>query len=1089
MSRKPSGRTVLSFLGDFAEWLGRPHQQARRRPAQRRLRIESLESRSLLTANPGGTIQGVAFNDLTGNGLTVDDTRLSSITINLYKDGGNGTFQGATPGSDDTLVGSVLTSALGSYAFDHLDAGTYFAQEVAPGSYLPLSTNPVTVVISAAAAKGTPGPAIDTFLTNQNVDASSLGSTTVANSITAPEAIGGHRDMFAQLTSAFGDVSLTANAFNQHLLEYNSTATGAGQRIITWDGPNSANPAVLNPTGLNHVDLTGGGLATGFYLALGADHDNGVVTMKVYKDGNNWSQASAAIPNTGGGAASQSIFIPFSSFTIGGGSGAGNFTDVGAVQLLIEGNSAVNGQISQVTTAGPTVFAANFANYQAASIGDFVFWDLNKSGVQTGSNPGASNVTVQLLQNNVAIATTTTDAQGAYHFNNLTPGVYSVKFITSNGTLFTTQDAGNNDALDSDPNPATGITSTFTLSSGQNDTTHDAGLVPIDLSITKTVNNPTATVGTNVTFVISLTNGSGYSQATGVTVGDVLPAGLTFVSATPGAGTTFNSSTGVWNVGNLASGATTSLSIIATVASGGVKTNTAIVTGADEVDVGTPHQASATVTPPGSIGDFAFWDMNKNGIQDASETAAANIGVQLLQNGAVIASTTTNAQGAYLFNNVAPGNYSLKFVSPNGSVITAQDQGNNDALDSDPDPSTGLTSTFALASGQSDMTHDVGLLPIDLSITKTVDNPTPAVGTNVTFVITLSNAAGYSQGTGVLVSDVLPAGLTLVSASPAAGTTYNTNTGVWNVGTLASGASTTLTIIATVVTGGTKTNTAIVTTADEADIGTVLQASASVTPPGSIGDKVFWDMNKNGIQDASDQAAVGVTVQLLQNSVVIATTTTNDQGAYMFSSLTPGAYSLKFITTNGTLFTTQHQGANPAIDSDPNPATGTTDVFTLASGQSDSTRDAGLLPIDLTLVKTVNNPTPTIGSNVTFVVTVGNKGGYSPATGVLVGDILPSALQLVSFIPSVGSYDPSTGVWSIGGLPSGASVTLTIVAKVTSPFPMTNTALVTFADEPDVEPYPVSSVTVTPNSPPNEPPPPPNQPPGPPLSKALFLGR
>lgn len=1052
----------------------------------RRLRIENLESRSLLTANPGGTIHGIAFNDLTGNGLTADDTRLSAVTINLYKDGGNGTFQGAIPGSDDTLVGSMLTDASGNYSFDHLDAGTYFAQESVPGGFLPLSTNPVKIVVSVADAKGTPGPSIDTFLTSQSVDASSMGVTTATNSVVAPEAIGGHRDMFAHLTSQFGDVNLQANAFNQHLLEYNSTATGAGQRIITWDGAN-ANPGVLNPTGLNHADLTGGGVATGFYLALGADHDNGLVTMKVYKDGSNWSTASAAIPNTGGGAASQSIFIPFSSFTIGGGSGAGNFTDVGAVQMLIEGNSAVNGQISQITTAGPTLFAANFANYQPASIGDFAFWDLNKSGVQNGSNPGAANVTVQLLQNNVVINTTTTDAQGAYHFNNLMPGVYSEKFITTNGTLFTTQDVGNNDALDSDPNPATGITAAFTLSSGQNDTTHDAGLLPIDVSIAKTVNNPSAAIGSNVTFVITLTNGSGYSQATGVAVGDLLPAGLTFVSASPTPGTSYNSGTGVWTVGTLASGASTSLSIVATVTSGGVKTNTANVTATDEYNVGVPTQASASVTPPGAIGDFAFWDLNKNGIQDVGETGAANVGVQLLQNGAVINSTTTNAQGFYQFSNVVPGNYSLKFTAANGSLITSQDQGANDALDSDADPSTGLTAVFAVASGQSDLTHDVGLLPIDLSIAKSVDNPTPAVGSNVTFTITLSNAAGYSQGTGILVSDVLPAGLTLVSSSPAAGSTYNTGTGVWNVGTLASGASTTLTIVAHVVNGGTKTNTAIVTTSDEADVGTVLQASASVTPPGSIGDHVFWDMNKNGIQDAPDQPASEVIVDLLQDGNVIDTQLTDAQGNYLFTSVPAGAYSLQFITMNGVLLTTQHQGNNAALDSDPDPATGNTPVFNLASGQNDMTRDAGLLPIDLTLVKTVNNPTPLVGTNVTFVITVGNKGGYSPATGVTVADVLPPLLQLISATPSVGTYNAATGVWDIGGLPSGTSVTLTVVGKVTSLIPLTNTAKVTFADQPDVDPYPSSTVVVTPHSPPHTPPP--KTPPKNPPSKANYLGR
>ena len=81
---------------------------------------------------------------------------------------------------------------------------------------------------------------------------------------------------------------------------------------------------------------------------------------------------------------------------------------------------------------------------------------------------------------------------------------------------------------------------------------------------------------------------------------DLLPAGTTYVSAAPAAGTTYNSGTGVWNVGNLASGATTTLAITATVTTGGIKTNTAVVADADEPDVGTVHEASASVTPPAS---------------------------------------------------------------------------------------------------------------------------------------------------------------------------------------------------------------------------------------------------------------------------------------------------------------------------------------------------------------------------------------------------------------------------------------------------------------------------------------------------------
>ena len=68
-----------------------------------------------------------------------------------------------------------------------------------------------------------------------------------------------------------------------------------------------------------------------------------------------------------------------------------------------------------------------------------------------------------------------------------------------------------------------------------------------DLSVTKTVSNATPNVGDQITFTVTLTN-SGPDAATGVQVTDLLPAGLTFVSATPSQGT-YDSATGLWDVG------------------------------------------------------------------------------------------------------------------------------------------------------------------------------------------------------------------------------------------------------------------------------------------------------------------------------------------------------------------------------------------------------------------------------------------------------------------------------------------------------------------------------------------------------------
>ena len=97
-----------------------------------------------------------------------------------------------------------------------------------------------------------------------------------------------------------------------------------------------------------------------------------------------------------------------------------------------------------------------------------------------------------------------------------------------------------------------------------------------DLQVTKTVNNSSPVVGTNVTFTITATN-NGPTNATNVTVADVLPSGYTFVSSAPFG--QYNSGTGVWTVGNLNNGATKTLFITATVKATGNYANTATITG------------------------------------------------------------------------------------------------------------------------------------------------------------------------------------------------------------------------------------------------------------------------------------------------------------------------------------------------------------------------------------------------------------------------------------------------------------------------------------------------------------------------------
>jgi uncharacterized repeat protein (TIGR01451 family) len=95
----------------------------------------------------------------------------------------------------------------------------------------------------------------------------------------------------------------------------------------------------------------------------------------------------------------------------------------------------------------------------------------------------------------------------------------------------------------------------------------------------------------------------------------------------------------------------------------------------------------------------------------------------------------------------------------------------------------------------------------DVSVTKTSDRANPAVGSAVTFTITVANA-GPSVAQGVTASDTLPAGYTLVSATPSVGSFVDP---VWTIGDMAPGTSATLLVVATVNPAGPYTNTVTVT--------------------------------------------------------------------------------------------------------------------------------------------------------------------------------------------------------------------------------------------------------------------------------------
>jgi hypothetical protein len=121
------------------------------------------------------------------------------------------------------------------------------------------------------------------------------------------------------------------------------------------------------------------------------------------------------------------------------------------------------------------------AHCTTASIGDRVWLDANKDGIQNDGELGLSGVTVALLKDGVLTgASVLTGADGSYLFDGLAAGDYSIKVTETAGFYaFAGQNAlGSTEADDSDVD-ATGLSDTFALSEGENRTDLDAGLVEL----------------------------------------------------------------------------------------------------------------------------------------------------------------------------------------------------------------------------------------------------------------------------------------------------------------------------------------------------------------------------------------------------------------------------------------------------------------------------------------------------------------------------------------------------------------------------------------------------------------------------------
>jgi len=244
-----------------------------------------------------------------------------------------------------------------------------------------------------------------------------------------------------------------------------------------------------------------------------------------------------------------------------------------------------------------------------------------------------------------------------------------------------------------------------------------SGAPQADIQVHVAVDNMTPATGSNVTLTVTATNG-GPADATGVEITDLLPTGLTFVSATPSQGT-YTPGTGVWTVGSVANGASATLQIV------------------------------ATVTTGGSLSDIA-----------------------------------------------------AKTAEVQSDLVTLND-------------SASVTLNDATVA--------------DLALSKTASQEPVAQGANFTYMIATANL-GPAAASNVTVTDVLPAGVTIVSASSSQGSCSGTTTVTCALGTLSPGGSAQMFILVTKNVGGDVSNTAGVA-ADEGDPNPVNNSSSTSTTP------------------------------------------------------------------------------------------------------------------------------------------------------------------------------------------------------------------------------------------------------------------
>ena len=357
----------------------------------------------------------------------------------------------------------------------------------------------------------------------------------------------------------------------------------------------------------------------------------------------------------------------------------------------------------------------------------------------------------------------------------------------------------------------------------------------------------------------------------------------------------------------------------------------------------------------------------------------------------------------------------------------------------------------------------------NVTLSKSVANAKPNVGSSDMFTITAHNAGNADSGV-VVVTDVVPAGLTIdtVTAPTGSVATVSGQTVTWTISDLAAqgaGATASLHVAVTVTTAAVVTNTAtftqtipsssgstsgtsnpVVVTPQYADV-TITKVASNATPYNGSKDTFTITVVNHG------PAATAVTVVDPLPAGVTFVSATSPSGASTISvsgntvTWRPGTLAASGRTSTATLhLTVKVERGDGSIT---NTATEIQTVPNCKGAASDgnagpcvpvttATASATIHPqpvANVSIKKTVSNPRPYDGSSDTYTVRVSNA-GPDRAEGVVVTDPLPAGLSYVSASVSIGTVSERsvngvpTITWVIGSLKVGEVETMTLVVVV-----------------------------------------------------------